>query len=91
MRTHVRRFADEAVRHTVAVFCAVARWVRELWRRLTNEPGYAEALAALVVSAADLFVSGHQVRRLLHESARTFVVVVRSLMGDRGMPDTFWN
>lgn len=91
MRARVRRLTGKAARHTIAMTHSISRWVKELWRRLRNEPGYAEALAALVVSAADLFVGGPQLRRLLHESARTFVVVIRSLMRDREMPDTYWN
>ena len=51
-----RRVLDQVTRHVVTAARGIGRWVKGIWRRLTNEPGYAEAVAALVVEAADLFV-----------------------------------
>lgn len=90
MAARARRVLDQAVEHAINAGYAVAHWVMGIWRRVTSEPGYAEAVAALVIAAADLFVGGLRLRRLLHEAASTFVIVVRSLMRDQGMPDTYW-
>jgi hypothetical protein len=86
-----RRVLDQIARHVVSAAKGIRRWVKGIWRRFTNERGYAEAVAELVVAAADLFVDGQQLRRLLHQASRTFVIVIRSLMGDEGMPDTYWS
>ena len=86
----VRRVMDRVTRHVAAAARKIGWRVKAIWRRLTNEPGYAEAVAALAIAAADLFVGGPQLRRLVRQAASTFVIVIRSLMGDGGMPDPYW-
>ncbi len=58
---------------------ALKRWTSHVWTRLTTEPGYADAVAGVAFTLAELFVTGHRLRRALQELARTFAGLLRAL------------
>ena len=58
----------------------VRSWLGWVWSRVAREPGYIEAVADLAVAVADLFLRDHALRRVVREAARTFVVVMRSIL-----------
>ena len=78
MPARAGRVLDQVTRHVVAAAKEIGRWVKGIWRRLTNEPGYAEAVAELVVAAADLFVNGQQLRCLLADLQSAVTAKMRS-------------
>ncbi|MFC5179404.1 hypothetical protein [Nocardioides taihuensis] len=86
IRRGCRRFRDDlhlCWRH-------VADWGRHIWDRLTSEPGYAEAVAALVVASAELLTRSSRVRRLAHDLARVLLAVIRTLVPQPDPGDGLW-
>ena len=72
MPARAGRVLDQVTRHLVRAAREIGRWVKGIWRRLTNEPGYAEAVAALVVAAAaDLTALTQNKSDALHRRTRT--------------------
>lgn len=65
------------LRRTVA---KVRSWLRWVWSRVAGEPGYIEAIADLAVALADLFLRDPGVSRVAREAARTFVVMMTSIL-----------
>ena len=80
MRSIPRHFPAECARAYRASVTALRRWASNLWQRITTEPGYADGLAALAFTCAELFIAGHRLRRILQELARTSALVIRALL-----------
>ena len=59
------------------------QWCRDTWHRITHEPGYAEAVAALLLAANELFVRGEALRRFLTELVHALLTGIRSLLRER--------
>lgn len=57
-------------------------WVSWVLERLRHEPGYAEAIAAVAVAATELLARGPRTPRLVRDSARLLVAVLRSRRRD---------
>src|SRR3954447_3330169 len=77
MRSIPRHFPVPAPTASVT---ALRRWASYLWQRITTEPGYADGLAALAFTCAELFIAGHRLRRILQELARTSALVIQALL-----------
>lgn len=58
---------------------AVRKWWRAHRDRITAESGYAEALAAVVLAAAQMATDSYRVRYLTHELVGAYVSVLRAL------------
>lgn len=61
---------------------AVVNYARDLWHRLTNEPGYADAAASLVVSVVALMCRNARLVRFTLEAAQALARLARTLIGE---------
>lgn len=61
---------------------AVVRYARDLWHRLTSEPGYADAAASLVVSVVALMCRNARLIRFTLETAQALARLARTLIGE---------
>lgn len=76
----VRRALGHLSAFTRRVGAKLRSWMAWAWSRVAGEPGYIEAVADLAVAVADLFVRDPSVRWVVREAARTFVVMMRSIL-----------
>lgn len=60
---------------------AVVSYASDLWRRLTREPGYADAAATLVVSVVALLCRNARLVRFTLETAQALARLARTLIG----------
>lgn len=65
------------------------RWVRSRLRRLTDEPGYAEALIRVFLAAIDLVLDSRRLKTFAFQVAEALLAFVRGR--DRFDPDAnYW-
>ena len=64
---------------------------RETILRITREPGYADAVAALLIVAADLFTRGETPRRFLTHVVHISRATLRSLGPDSDLDQGYWD
>lgn len=65
---------------------AVREYAAGLWKRLTREPGYADAVAAVVVASVSLLCSNVRLIRFADEVARALAALIRTLVRQQGGP-----
>jgi hypothetical protein len=86
-RRLTRRLAVRMTRWCCALGAGTSRWCGYVWHRLTTEPGYADAVAALLYTLAELFAPDAGARRAAQEVARLVALALRAVLGDRLDPD----
>ena len=76
----------DSLQHLAAARDAVVSSTKKAWRRLTTEPGYADALAAAAVAGVALFSRSPRVTRFVQEIAGTLAVLVDTLIRNKRAP-----
>lgn len=65
---------------------AVVNYGRNLWHRVSSEPGYADTAASLVVSIVALVCRNARVVRFTLETAQALARLARTLIGEPSSP-----
>jgi hypothetical protein len=66
------------------------QWCHDTWHRITHDPGYADAVAALLLAAIELLVRGQEARRFLTRLIHTLLTVIRSLQHGPDLDEGYW-
>ena len=66
------------------------QWCRDTWHRITHDPAYADAVAALLLEVTDLFVRGQAVRRFLTRLVHTLLMIIRSVRDEPDLDEGYW-
>lgn len=65
---------------------AARRYAADLWTRLTKEPGYADALARVVIAAVTLLAPNQRIAVFITETADALAALVRTLVRHNEQP-----
>lgn len=79
-----RRVIRRLKSRVTELIAGLKAWTVWIWSRAMQEPGYAEAVADLLVALGDLVVRDHLRRRVIRELARLLATALRGFRGDHG-------
>lgn len=78
----IKRLSDRAR----GAWTAARRYAADLWTRLTKEPGYADALARVVIAAVALLAPNRRIAAFVTEITDALATLVRTLLGQNERP-----